>query len=71
MKLYNYLSDNLNHPMAFAGFFLALHREDLVYADSNLYRFTSKAKDGYTSFSDVFRQRYPGYLLDATGSVYA
>jgi hypothetical protein len=43
---------------------LSMHREDLIYGDKSMYRFTTRAREGFTTFSDVFRQRYPGYLLD-------
>jgi len=72
LKMNQQLDTELLNPWTFGCYFLGLHREDLIYADKNIYRFSTRAREGFMSFSEHFRQRYPGYLLDEKiGTVYA
>lgn len=49
---------------------LSLQREDLVLTDKNCYRFTTRRKEGYFTYSDMFRTKYPqGYKVDKLGRV--
>ena len=48
----------------------SLLREDLVYSDLHSYRYTITKQEGYYSYSELFRMRFPtGYSCDRMGRV--
>ena len=48
----------------------SLLREDMIYTDLHSNRYTVHRQEGYYSYSEVFRMRYPsGYVCDSHGRV--
>jgi len=69
------LEDNhgktVNNIYEVAAVLFALLREDILYSDLHSYRYTVTKQEGYYSYSDIFRMRFPiGYGCDSIGRVY-
>ena len=48
----------------------SLLREDLIYADQHCYRYTINKQEGFFSYSEIFRNKFPvGYGCDKVGRV--
>ena len=48
----------------------SLLREDLIYSDLHSYRYTVNKQEGYYSYSEIFRLKFPvGYDCDKVGRV--
>ena len=48
----------------------ALLREDMLYSDLNSYRYTITKQEGFYTYSEIFRLRFPeGYKCDSMGRV--
>jgi len=48
----------------------SLLREDLIYSDQHSYRYTVSRQEGYFSYSEIFRNKFPvGYVCDNQGRV--
>jgi hypothetical protein len=48
----------------YAVAFLSLFREDMVRADDTVYWFSVERMEGYRTFSEMWRQKYPDFSLD-------
>ena len=48
----------------------AILREDLIYSDLHSYRYTCTKQEGYYTYSEIFRMKFPeGYMCDPLGRV--
>lgn len=47
-----------------AAILTSLLREDMIFANDVVSHFTVKRQEGFISYSDIFRSKFPGYKLD-------
>ena len=59
----------LQNPQQAAAIILSLFREDIIFADRSLYHFTCTPREGFSKFSDRFREIYQGYRVDSIGCI--
>ena len=51
---------------------VSILREDIIYSDKHSYRYTINKQDGYYTYSELFRMKFPvGYGCDSGGRVIA
>lgn len=48
-----------------AGCLMSLFREDMIYCDEVAAHYTCEPREGYYSFSDMFRKKHEGYAIDS------
>jgi hypothetical protein len=48
-----------------AAVLCSIFREDWIFTNSIGSHWTCARQDGYSSYSDIFRSKFPGYKLDA------
>jgi hypothetical protein len=51
-------------PYETAAILFSLLREDRIFADNDCHLFTTERKEGFKSYSEIFKAMYPGYKLD-------
>lgn len=47
---------------------MSIYREDLILSDSTAYQFTTRPREHFTTFSEHFRKKFPGYKVDRYGA---
>ena len=53
-----------------AAILYSLLREDLIFADEHCYQYTCVKKQGFYSYSDLFKMKFPsGYICDKNGRI--
>lgn len=62
----------VNHPFIpirtiweTAGVLISIYREDRLYSNDILSHFSTQRREGYLTFSETFRKKFPGYKLDS------
>jgi len=70
VTLSNVHGKTVNDVYELGACLFALLREDLIFSDLNSYRYTANKQEGYYSYSEIFRLRFPtGYSCDSMGRV--
>lgn len=55
-----------------AAILFSMLREDIIYSDKHSYRYTVNKQEGYYTYSELFRTKFPvGYACDSLGRVVA
>ena len=60
----------VNNVYEVVAILFSLLREDLIYSDEHSYRYTVNKQEGFYSYSEIFRKKFPvGYSCDKMGRV--
>ena len=59
----------IQNPYQCAAVLFSLQREDMIFSDDQCIRYTRKKKEGYYSYSELFRKRFgDDYGVDSYGA---
>ena len=76
IQIFSVLQEHYNSPLRnvweVGAIACSLHREELIYCDKIIYRWTAYKQEGYLSYSEMFMKQFgPAYGCNAAGKVYS
>lgn len=60
---------SVNNCLEAGAVLISIYREDLILSDDVCYQYSTRPREGYFTFSELFRKKYPGYTIDGYGSI--